>query len=95
MTNKIIRRFQIPGEMKNDASLIQTRATVHKAILEMMKDSGYVPILDIDPVWETSWHFEKDSYTFTYTWQGEYIGDDAWKYEGRAGQKLVPTPQSK
>lgn len=95
MTDKLIRRFQIKGTILDDSKFIQTRETYYKTILAMMKDSGFVPLLDLDPVWDTSFNPDEENYSCTYTWHGEYVGEKAWDFAGKMGQKLVPTPPSR
>lgn len=95
MTDKIIRRFQIKGTILDDSKFIQIRETYYKEIVAMMKDNGYVPLLDIDPVWDTRYIPKDENYKCTYTWHGEYVGENAWNFVGKMGQKLVPTPPSK
>lgn len=95
MTDKLIRRFQIKGTIVDDSKFIQTRETYYKEILAMMKDKGYIPLLDLDPVWDTSYNPDKQNYSCVYTWQGEYVGESAWDFAGKIGQKLIPIPPSK
>jgi hypothetical protein len=57
----------------------------------MMRNEGFVPVLDLDPVWQWSW-IKNDEFRFTYTWQGVYVGEDkAWQTEGVSNGKQVPS----
>lgn len=59
----------------------------------MMREEGFVPLLDVDPVWEQSW-VKDDIFEFIYTWQGIYAGkDEAWLIEGNLGGKMIPISQ--
>lgn len=95
MTSQLIRRFQVRGKFKGDR-LIQTRETQRRELVNSMKDEGYVPLYDLDPVWEQSWE-EEDVFSFTYTWQAVYVGEEkAWQTEGIYGGKEIPsTPRTK
>ena len=95
MTKQLIRRFQVEGTFKGDR-LLQTRETQRLALLGMMKDDGFIPLFDLDPVWEQDW-VKDDTFSFTYTWQGVHVGKDkAWQTEGIYGGKTIPsTPKNK
>lgn len=94
MTKQIIRRFQVSGTFKGDR-IIQTRETQRKTLVSMMRDQGYVPVYDVDPVWEQSWK-EEDVFEFTYTWHGVHVGEKAWQTEGVYGGKMIhSTPKVK
>lgn len=65
-------------------------------MLGMMKDQGFSPVLDIDPIFEIEW-VRDDVYNFSYTWQAVHVGKDkAWQIEGVLGGKMIPsTPKIK
>ena len=89
MTDKMIRRFSESGSAK-DSKLIQTRDTIHKVMVDQMKDEGFALLLDLDPVWKMSW-VKEDIYSFTYTLQGVYVGKDvSWQTEGILNGKRLP-----
>lgn len=95
MTNQLIRRFQVEGTFK-EGKLLQVRETQRRELLSMMKDEGFVPLYDLDPVWEQSW-VKEDIYSFTYTWQAVHVGKEkAWQTEGIYGGKTIPSsPKNK
>jgi hypothetical protein len=95
VTNQMIRRFQLPGTVAGN-KIVQSRDTCRKELITMMKDEGFVPLLDVDPVWEQSW-VKDDVFEFVYTWQGVYAGEEkAWLIEGNLGGKMIPsTPKTK
>lgn len=66
------------------------------ALLARMRDDGFAPLLDLNPVWEQSW-VEGDIFEFTYTWQAVYVGEEkAWQIEGVSDGKMIPsTPKNK
>lgn len=84
----------MPGTVAGD-KIVQSRDTYKLAIVHMMKVEGFVPYLDIDPVWEQRW-VEEDVFEFVYTWQGVYVGEEkAWQTEGILGGKAIPSPKIK
>lgn len=95
MTAQLIRRFQMDGKTSSD-NLGQKQETWRLAILAMMREEGFVPLLDLDPVFRWIW-VKEDEYGFTYTWQGVHVGKEkAWQTEGILGGKMIPsTPRIK
>ena len=97
MTAQMIRRFQMRGLLVEDAFVqLHDNQTHGRIIINMMKDEGYVPLLDVNPVFRTS-YIGGDKYEFSYTMQGVYVGrDKAWQTEGMLDGKLIPsTPRNK
>lgn len=92
MTSQLIRRFQLKGTT-TDSKLEKNRATWHRSIINMMRDDGFVPVIDIDPVLHLKF-VSDDKYEFSYTWHGVYIGKDAaWRTEGILNGKQIPFTQ--
>jgi hypothetical protein len=51
MTAQMIRRFQMRGWIIEDClCAIHDNQTHARVIITMMKDEGYVPLLDVNPV---------------------------------------------
>jgi hypothetical protein len=97
MTAQMIRRFQMRGLIVEDAFVqIHDNQTHARVIITMMKDEGYVPLLDVNPVFLTS-YIGGDKFEFSYTMQGVYVGrDKAWQSEGMLDGKLIPsTPRNR
>lgn len=95
MTHQMIRRFCLVGDLI-ETRMIQARDTHHSVLLNMMRDEGYVPLLDVNPVFLTNYR-GGEKYEFSYTMQGVYVGrDTAWESVGMIDGKLIPsTPKSK
>lgn len=93
MTAQLIRRFQLDGTTTT-TNLEQKRETFRLALLGMMRDEGFVPLLDLDPVFRWTW-LKDDEYGFVYTWQGVHVGKEkAWQTEGILGGKIVPSTRT-
>lgn len=94
MTNQIIRRFQLPGQTGSD-NLERHKQTWQNAVIQMMRDEGFVPLLDIDPHFTWTW-IEAEKFDFVYTWHGVYVGEDkAWQIEGVLGGRAIPSTKMK
>jgi hypothetical protein len=97
MTAQMIRRFQMRGWIIETAFVqVYDNQTHARVVIAMMKDEGYVPLLDVNPVFLTDYR-GGDKYEFSYTMQGVYVGrDKAWQTEGMLDGKLIPsTPRNK
>lgn len=95
MTSQMIRRFTYIGEY-TETKLIQTRQTMTTEMIIEMKDEGFVPLLDVSPVWATDYQ-GGERFRFIFTMQGVHVGKDkAWQIAGMMDGKLIPsTPKSK
>ena len=92
MTNQLIRRFQIEG-ITTEENLERRQATFRKTVNNMMREEGFVPVLDIDPVFTRHW-MKDDLFEFSYTMQAVYIGKDrSWQTEGILAGKVIPFTQ--
>lgn len=97
MTAQMIRRFQVEGWITETAFVqVHNNQTHARVVIAMMKDEGYVPLLDVNPVFLTNYQ-GGDKYEFRYTMQGVYVGrDKAWQVEGMLDGKLIPsTPRNR
>jgi hypothetical protein len=50
MQNKKIKKFGMEGTIIDDAAIPRMRQKYEGTILNAMRDSGYVPVLDLDPL---------------------------------------------
>ena len=89
MTAQLIKRFQIEGITTSD-NLEHNQQNLYNTLVYRMNLDGFVPLLDIDPVWSWSW-IEEEKYNFVYTWHGVFVGKDiAWETEGVSAGKRIP-----
>lgn len=90
MTNQLIKRYQMPGRTI-EKNIISSQATLKSALIAKMKDEGFVPLYDIDPVWQWKW-VRKDIYDFMLTMQAVYVGKEkAWQTDGVSAGKVIPS----
>jgi hypothetical protein len=60
-------------------------------MVEEMKEDGFVPLLDVNPVWSTD-YISGDRFRFLFTMQGVFVGKGrAWEIFGVADGKEVPS----
>lgn len=72
MPHKKIHRFQLEGTIASDADIPRTRYNVESTILTHMRNTGYIPLLDLDPSFSTE--YTDDTWTFKITIHGIYVG---------------------
>ena len=86
----MIRRFAIEGEFV-ESKFVQSRQTYRSLLLNMMREDGFVPLLDVNPTFITTW-LGGEKYKFSYTMQGVYVGKEtAWRTDGMMDGKLIPS----
>lgn len=94
MTGQMIQRFQLEGEF-DDNSMIKVKENAIRILTGIMKDQGFVPVLDLNETWLTRLVGTKFEYRLIL--QGVHVGvDKAWDYAGVTNGKPVPSsPKSK
>jgi hypothetical protein len=76
-----------------ETKLIQTRQELTTAMIVEMKDEGFVPLLDVNPVWTTDYQ-GGEIYQFVFVMQGVFVGKEkAWQTLGVSDGKLIPSIQ--
>lgn len=94
--HKEIKRFHIESEVADDSMFIRQRDQQENLLLTMMKEGGYIPLLDLGPFWSTRLK-EKGSYETVLSIYGIYVGKrKAWLFVGVDGAgKYYPTNTQK
>lgn len=92
MTDRMIRRFKVDG-LLTETTMYDAQLATRRLITGMMKDDGYVPLLDLDPVFKTH-YLGGERYRFSLTMHGVFVGKDiAWQFAGMLAGKLIPSSQ--
>lgn len=92
--HKRIKRFELSGQITDDIFIPRMKGEYVRLLTHKMKDTGYVPRLDIDPDWSIS--YTGNYYEFTLSVYGSYIGKkNAQCIEGLDKNRPIFTPQSK
>lgn len=90
MTHKRIHRFQVDGVLRDDSDFIRARNQFENVLILNMRTSGYVRVLDIDPMFSVEFIQETSNYNFILTVHGIYVGKaKAWDIEGILQGKLI------
>jgi hypothetical protein len=91
MQNKKIKKFGMEGTLADDSAIPRMRVQYERTILNGMRDSGYIPVLDLDPLFYISYDQDKNIFNFEIYLHGIYVGKKkAIEYDGYAGQRLIP-----
>lgn len=95
MSNRKIKNFGFDGVIKDDAAIPRMRTQYEKMIIDSMRTSGYIPVLDLDPQFYLEYDHEKDQYQFSIYMHGIYVGKKkSYQYEGFSGKRLIPRTES-
>ena len=90
VNNKRIRNFTINGVVADDSFLYGHREKIEKVLDTQMRYSGYVPHLDLDTNYFTSYNSEKDQFEFTLVAFGVYVGKKkSWEIVGLTGVTYI------
>ena len=88
--NKKIKDFTIEGEVADDKFIFGHREKMEKVLDDNMRDSGYVPHLDLDTNYRISYNIEKGTYEFSITGYAVYVGKKrSWEIVGLSGSKYI------
>tara|TARA_B110000503_G_scaffold84020_1_gene128071 strand:+ start:14117 stop:14443 length:327 start_codon:yes stop_codon:yes gene_type:complete len=72
--HKPIKRFSLDGEIFDEAHIQRLRAEYVKLLNTQMTIAGYVPRLDIDLDFTTSYNIDKTCFEFQLSIYGIYVG---------------------
>jgi hypothetical protein len=95
MTDKMIRRFRLDGLIVETA-FVRSASNLRLELMNQMRDEGYVPVIDISPVFKTN-YLGGERYEFSLVMHGVYVGEEkAWVTAGMLDGRLIPnTPRTK
>lgn len=68
-----IKRFALDGEI-SDGNLIEGKARLVTFLESQMRDSGFVPALDLEPQFTLDYDVETDKHNFVLTVYGIHVG---------------------
>lgn len=87
---KTIHNFIISGTIKDDSMIIKSREHFERLLTQRMRDSGYVPVLDMLPQFKLSYVPSNEQFTFELTMYGVYVGKKkSRELEGFTGQSFI------
>lgn len=73
MKAKTVHPRTLDGEFNQDIKFV-ARDRFQTVIEDMMRESGYVPVIDRDTEWYTRWIEDTDRYGFKIVMYGVYVG---------------------
>jgi hypothetical protein len=84
-----IKKFSLTGEM-NDDNVVEERERLILFLENQMRDSGIVPVLDMDPQFTLNYMPDKEAYKFELSIYGTKVGKDtAWQTSGIMNGKPI------
>jgi hypothetical protein len=88
---KQLKSFGMSGQISDDSAIPRLRKEYERLIDQNMRLQGYVPILDLEPLFHLEYVHEEDTYNFELVIYSMYIGKRrSQQYAGFSGQSLVP-----
>ena len=86
-----IKPFTCDGEFIDDSHAIYAKTTATNTLNNMMRDKGYLKVLDLDPIWFIRYDENTNKWYFEMTAYGVYVGKrKSWEFEGVSQGKLIP-----
>lgn len=85
------KKYFLSGIIPDDSQLISRRSASEYWLIKEMREAGFVPMLDQEPIWKTLKR-KDNSYTFELSIYAVYVGkDNSWTIEGMdATGKMLP-----
>jgi hypothetical protein len=96
MKHKKIRKFSMEGEFFEDSQIPVLRAQFETLMIHDARSRGYIPVLDLDPLWSTEYDIINDRWKFVMAIYVIYVGRRrAQECEGWTSGKLMPRSTQK
>lgn len=92
---KNIKQFRLDVTVNDSGDFLSHIDTFRRTLInDIMRDKGYIPVLDLDVFIEVIY---KEQFHYTLWAYGIYVGKKkAWQYEGMTQHKLIKrTPRAK
>lgn len=71
-----ITRFSETGEIKSEAYFLRTKENLLRVLEDKMYETGYLPVVDLQPHWTLVRDEERDMYEFHFSIFGVYVGEE-------------------
>jgi hypothetical protein len=77
-----IKKFSLSGLM-GDNNIVRGKEILVKNLEDQMRDTGFVPVLDLEPQFTLDYNAQDEQYNFELTVYGAYVGKDkSWDTAG-------------
>jgi hypothetical protein len=96
LKHRRIKKYAISGVFGSDSEIPYVRAGAERLLEEDAREMGYVPVLDLDTLWSTSYNLERNTWAYSSVLYCIYVGKrKAREWEGWQNGKLIPRPTQK
>ena len=72
--HKPIKNFMVDGIIKDEAAVPRLKEEYIRLLIVQMRETGYVPRIDIEPSFTLDYNNEKESFNFKLTVYGIFVG---------------------
>ena len=72
--HKPIKNFMVDGTIKDEATVPRLKEEYIRLLIVQMRETGYVPRIDIEPSFTLDYNSEKESFNFKLTIYGIFVG---------------------
>lgn len=84
-----IKRFPLDGTLE-DRNIVSAKERLVRFQETAMRDDGFVPVLDLHPHFTLDYDPAAESYQFTLSVWGSYVGEDkSWLVDGMMDGKTI------
>lgn len=84
-----IKKFFLEGKVSED-NLVQHKEEVLRVLEDQMRDSGYVPVLDMEPQFTLNYDEDNELFDFVATIYGVKVGtQQSWQIAGILNGKTI------
>lgn|SRR5690606_1283210 len=87
MHDEIIR-YSLVGEIQ-DSNIVESKKRLVSFVEGRMRDEGCAPALDLEPQFTLDYKPERETYEFSLSVYGVYIGEEAWQNAGMMNGKTI------
>jgi hypothetical protein len=71
-----VKRFPLEGAITDDLNVVEHKARLVHFVEGVMRDEGYVPLLDMEPQYNQWYDAVGEHYEFKLSVYGVYVGKD-------------------
>lgn len=83
-----IEKFTLDGEVA-DNNLVEHKERLIMSLETVIRDKGFVPVLDIDPQFSLDYIPQESKYNFKLTIYGVEVKENAWQIAGLMNGKVI------
>lgn len=89
--HKPLKPFTLDVQFKDSAFFAKKQDDIVRIIHEMMREKGYIPVLDLNPYITVEYDCQNDTFNYKVTCHGTYVGrKKSWELQGWTMGRLLP-----